>query len=463
VSAVKFIVDGVTRVPSIERAQLLLDNEPRHAGSSVELFAGGGGMALGIHDAGFRHLAVSELEGRACLTLLANGATLSDQEGDDTPSVPARRTGSLAADWPLFPGDCHDKDWSRWRGEADLLAGGPPCQPWSLGGVHRGMADERNLFHEAARALDEIRPRAFFFENVRGLSRPTFRPYFDYIMRSLSAPHLGRRNAEGWEHHMRRLRRHGSKVPPEESYRVSWDLVNAADYGVPQQRWRVLIVGFRADLDVDWEFPPPTHSADALLWSQMTGTYWEEYGIEPRPPKASASRLRRLARDVEPSAARWRTVRDAVHGLPEPAEERETDGIYDHRGVPGARLYHGHNGSDVDWPSKSIKAGVHGVPGGEHIVVRPDGSYRYMTIRECARMQGFPDGYRFEGPRTEAMRQIGNAVPVLLARQIASVIADKLSPPLHALTDQAASRPGSHLADDGGRSTQGLEAGDDAS
>lgn len=449
----------MTGAPNAGCKQLALDGEPGYAGSSVELFAGGGGMALGIHEAGFRHLAVSECEPRACLTLLANGASVPGTADADGAATPPAITGSRAADWPLLAGDCHDVDWSRWRGEVDLLAGGPPCQPWSLGGVHRGLADERNLFHEAARAVAEIRPRAFFFENVRGLSRPAFRPYFAYILRLLTAPHLRRRSSERWEDHMRRLGRQAAKAGPEEAYRVSWEIVNAADYGVPQQRWRVLIVGFRTDLDVKWQFPQATHSADALLWSQMTGTYWEEHGVEARPANAPASRLRRIAREGQPSRKRWRTVRDGLHGLPEPVDQEDTEGFFNHRGVPGARLYHGHSGSDLDWPSKSIKAGVHGVPGGEHILVRADGSYRYMTVRECARIQGFPDDYRFEGPRTEAMRQIGNAVPVALANQIASAIADKLSHHLHALTDQAAPRSGRDLSNDGDGSQQGLKGG----
>jgi DNA (cytosine-5)-methyltransferase 1 len=74
--------------------------------------------------------------------------------------------------------------------------------------------------------------------------------------------------------------------------------------------------------------------------------------------------------------------------------------------------YHGHTGNPIDRPAKTVKAGVHGVPGGEHVLVRDDGSYRYLTVRECARLQGFPDCYRFEGPRSEAMRQTGTALPI---------------------------------------------------
>jgi DNA (cytosine-5)-methyltransferase 1 len=80
----------------------------------------------------------------------------------------------------------------------------------------------------------------------------------------------------------------------------------------------------------------------------------------------------------------------------------------------------------LDWPAKSVKAGVHGVPGGEHIVVADDGSIRYMSVRECARLQGFPDDYVFVGPRSETMRQIGNAVPVALGQVMAEAVAQRL-------------------------------------
>lgn len=129
-----------------------------------------------------------------------------------------------------------------------------------------------------------------------------------------------------------------------------------------------------------------------------------------------------------------------------------------HVGVPGARLYAGHTGNRLDWPAKTVKAGVHGVPGGEHVLLCSDGSHRYLTVRECARLQGFPDSYIFAGSRSEAMRQIGNAVPVPLGRLIAAQIADKLSGTLHPAhaTIRSSSRSRRHFADDGGGQEQEL-------
>ncbi len=121
----------------------------------VELFAGAGGLALGASNAGFEHDAVLEYNHDACETIRAN----------------QRRGYELMRHWPLIEGDVHDQDFSTWQGRADLVSGGPPCQPFSIGGKHRAMGDRRNLFPEAARVVREIQLRVFVFENVKGLTR----------------------------------------------------------------------------------------------------------------------------------------------------------------------------------------------------------------------------------------------------------------------------------------------------
>ena len=124
---------------------------------------------------------------------------------------------------------------------------------------------------------------------------------------------------------------------------------------------------------------------------------------------------------------RWRTVRDAISGLPDPRGEGA--GVFaNHEFRDGARTYAGHSGSILDEPSKTIKAGTHGVPGGENTLVQGDGSLRYYTVRESARIQTFPDAYRFHGSWTESMRQIGNAVPVKLANIIGASVIKRLQP-----------------------------------
>jgi DNA (cytosine-5)-methyltransferase 1 len=111
--------------------------------------------------------------------------------------------------------------------------------------------------------------------------------------------------------------------------------------------------------------------------------------------------------------------------LPDP-ESAAGKRIPDHRHQPGARAYPGHTGSPLDLPAKAIKAGGHGVPGGENMMVKTDGSFRYFTARETARIQTFPDGYVFHGSWSETMRQLGNAVPVALARIVAASVAQSL-------------------------------------
>ncbi|MFY4614036.1 DNA cytosine methyltransferase, partial [Escherichia coli] len=121
----------------------------------------------------------------------------------------------------------------------------------------------------------------------------------------------------------------------------------------------------------------------------------------------------------------WKTVRDAIADLPDP-ETKAAKMIRNHAFQAGARTYPGHTGSPLDLPAKTLKAGAHGVPGGENMLVRDDGSVRYFTVRESARIQTFPDSYRFHGSWTETMRQLGNAVPVHLAYCVASSVAEKL-------------------------------------
>ena len=299
---------------------------------SVELFAGAGGLALGIERAGFEHSVVVEMDDRACATL------------------------GLNTDWPVVSDDVRVLDYSEYAG-IDLISGGPPCQPFSRGGQHRAARDQRDMFPATIKAISTARPRAFLVENVAGLTRPKFADYFGRALDALAAP----------------------------GYVVNHVLVNAADYGVPQSRRRVFIVGFRDDLGVRWTPPAPTHSRQC-----------------------------------------WLTVADALSDLPDPEWFPDASPFDDHRFQPNARSYPGHTGSPASQPAKTLKAGVHGVPGGENMLRRADGSVRYFSVREAARLQTFPDSWRFVGEWTDALRQIGNAVPVKLAEIMACSVADQL-------------------------------------
>lgn len=190
------------------------------------------------------------------------------------------------------------------------------------------------------------------------------------------------------------------------------------------------MVGFRSDIDARWSFPGETHTLDALIHDQwVSGDYWDRHALAKahRPPVPPGllpliARLRGLG--LAPGKAPWQTVRDALAGLPEPGR---TDARFlNHRLQAGAKVYPGHTGSPVDMPAKTLKAGGHGVPGGENMMVRSDGSVRYFSVRESARLQTFPDVYELHGAWGEAMRQLGNAVPVRLAQVVASSVAEHL-------------------------------------
>jgi DNA (cytosine-5)-methyltransferase 1 len=162
----------------------------------------------------------------------------------------------------------------------------------------------------------------------------------------------------------------------------------------------------------------------------VTGEYWVRHGIPKRLRPEIDGKLKKkidaIARATSTAPLLpWRTVRDCLVGLPDP--EKTSGGIKDHRFQPGARSYPGHTGSPLDLPAKTLKAGGHGVPGGENMMVKHDGSVRYFTIRESARVQTFPDGYVFHGAWGETMRQLGNAVPVALAHKVASSVAEQLA------------------------------------
>ena len=381
---------------------------------SIELFAGAGGLGIGASRAGFQPEAVIEWDRYCCDTIREN-----QDRGTD-----------YVSHWPLFQGDVRAFDYSGIRGEVDLVSGGPPCQPFSICGKARGHADARDMFPEAVRAVRELRPRAFLVENVKGLTRPTFASYLEYIRLQLTYPELVARPDESRTDHQARLERHHTHGRPEGlHYRLVTRLLNAADYGVPQKRERVFLVGFRSDLDVEWAFPSPTHSRDALLWSQWrSGDYWDRHEISARRrPRDAAGKTAAKGIGEQPAPLPWRTVRDALHGLPDPENQpRAADSFPNHHFQAGARSYPGHTGSPLDEPAKTLKAGDHGVPGGENMLRRPEGSIRYFSVRESARLQTFPDDFLFHGSWTETMRQLGNAVPVSLAEVVASSIHEQL-------------------------------------
>jgi len=373
---------------------------------SLELFSGAGGLAKGLEMAGFDHVAFIEFNRDACQTLRKN---FSPEK--------------------VFEGDVRDYDFSK-AGAIDVVAGGPPCQPFSLGGKHKASDDLRDMFPYALNAINILRPKAFLFENVKGLLRASFAEYFAYILLRLKYPDLTDQKCADWREHFSKLKNMASCPTSTPEYHVQYKLINAADYGIPQARERVIVVGIRADLGISWTFPLADHSLERLLWAQyVSGEYWERHGIN-RPLEYAHSphfmrqieRIKQRYGLLPPEGKPWRTMRDVLGHLPDPVSNHS---ILDHKFRDGARSYPGHTGSMYDLPSKTIKAGAHGVPGGENMIRFHDERIRYLTVHEAKLIQGFPENFTIHGAWGEAMRQIGNAVPVMLARQIGSSLIEK--------------------------------------
>lgn len=360
---------------------------------AVELFGGCGGLGLGLARAGFRSRAFLEWADNAVATVRYN----------------AQREVEHVRDWPILHSDVRNVKWDSYQGQLALVSGGPPCQPFGIGGLKKGSADSRDMWPEAIRSIRETMPLTFLFENVRNLAGPKFRPYLEWVDQRLR--HVGAPSRQGGETPAEQITRL-QQTPV--TYRTSISVVNAADFGAPQVRYRVLLAGVRADLAIEPGRPKPTHSLFSLLWGQwVTGDYWVRHGLRMPPNDAIPPRLQTIVRRlrsqmVAPTERPWVTLRDAISGLGEP------NGENNHVFQPGARVYPGHTGSPLDLPAKALKAGDHGVPGGENMMVLPDGGVRYFTLRESARLVGLPDEYGFCRSWTESMRCLGNAVPVQL-------------------------------------------------
>ncbi|WP_158817880.1 DNA cytosine methyltransferase [Methylocapsa sp. S129] len=375
---------------------------------SVELFAGCGGLALGIARAGFAHDIIVERDSDSVTTLREN----------------KMRQIAHVRDWPIAQCDTRELDFRK-LGNIDLLSGGPPCQPFSIGGLHLGPRDPRNMWPEAIRAVREIRPKAFILENVRGLFRPAFAGYLAYITLQLTYPDAKLRDGESWKSHLTRLRQHAeSRAGQDAAYRVISRAINAADYGAPQKRHRAIFIGMATQYGDDWSFPAATHSQEALAWSKhVARDYWKRHHVRRMSGPASVSEgqaLKRVvARNKKPDEHPWLTVRDAISDLPTPTKTEKVAGHWQH---PGARAYDNHTGSHHDEPAKALKAGDHGVPGGENMLADRQNRVRYFTIREMARLQQFPDDFIISGSWKAATRQLGNALPTSVGQHIGGAV-----------------------------------------
>ena len=382
---------------------------------TLELFAGGGGMALGASHAGYESILALEYEKNSCATLRLNSPLLFESteplvhEGDVRKFIPDPNLHKI-----------------------DLLLGGPPCQPFSIGGHKKGFDDSRDLFPEYIRILTSLRPKAFLIENVKGITAKRFSDYLNFIHLQLRYVDVLPKKTDTWEGHYKKLLK-VSDSNLASTYTVQSRVLNAVNYGVPQSRERLFIIGFRSDLNIQWKWPEATHSKEALLYSMYVDQSYSKRHKIPKidVPSELSTAVRQMERMGKPATHPHQTVRDALIGLPIPTPNKPHPKFHNHIGVDGARSYPGHTGSYIDLPAKTLKAGVHGCPGGENMVLYPDGKVRYFSVREAARMQTFPDDYVFVGSRSECMRQIGNAVPVQLATVLTTAIQKNILEPMN--------------------------------
>ena len=317
----------------------------------ISLFCGAGGMDLGFVMAGHRIVWANDIDQDSCETYRRN---LKD----------------MPVCAPI------EQIRSEQMPDADVVIGGFPCQGFSVANPYRNTEDKRNkLYLELLRIIRDKKPKYFVAENVPGLCS-----IGGYASQDDRKKHLGR---------VFKVILSDLESANDIGYNVEYKILNAADYGVPQTRRRVIILGTRKDLKHQLKHPDPTNSK------------------------------------IGPDAtSRWKTVGEALKGLP----EEPTSNIPNHIGTLHKVKINGHLGNrrtDPAKPSPTI-VGRGGGTGGPVIIPHPN-EKRRMTVRETARLQCFPDDFVFEGSVTSQYRQIGNAVPWPLAFHVAMMIPKKSS------------------------------------
>lgn len=330
------------------------DVTPLRDFTSVELFAGAGGLALGMHLAGFRHVLLNEVDARACKTLKINHP-----------------------EWNVLEEDIHKIDFTKLNGKVDFLSGGFPCQAFSYAGKKGGLNDTRGtLFFELARAVREIQPKVFMCENVKGLLSHDDGRTLEIIRNSIKE--LGY-----------------SLVEPR--------VLKAIMYKVPQKRERLIMIAVRNDIAglVEFRWPDPYHRILTLRDAFYSGILYDQ----DTPPSEGQSYPEKKARvlSMVPEGGDWRD-------LPESEQKAYMGGsFYLGGGKTGmARRL------SMDEPSLTLTC----APAQKQTERCHPIETRPLTIREYARIQTFPDNWEFVGSLSDKYKQIGNAVPVNLAYAI---------------------------------------------
>ncbi|MDE6157475.1 MAG: DNA (cytosine-5-)-methyltransferase [Muribaculaceae bacterium] len=351
-----FFLDEVKAVPEVSAMLSTKWTEemnvvPAYGFTTAELFAGGGGLALGMEKAGFNHVLLNEFDHSACETLRRN-----------------------RPDWNVIEGDVHDIDFTPFRGKIDFLSGGFPCQAFSYAGKRLGFEETRGtLFFELARAVKEIQPKVFMGENVRGL----------------------------FEHDNGRTMQTIKDVIAELGYTlIEPRVLRAIQYDVPQKRERLILIAIRNDIAplVEFKWPDVCSSVRTLRDAFFAGELFNTDVPASEGQRYPESKFKVM--QLVPEGGDWRD-------LPEDVARDYMKGSYNLGGGKtgmARRLA-------MDEPSLTLTC----APAQKQTERCHPIETRPLTVREYARIQTFPDDWQFCGSLTAKYKQIGNAVPVNLA------------------------------------------------
>lgn len=336
---------------------------PMRRYTSVELFAGGGGLALGLEQAGFEHVLLNEFMPEACNTLRRN------------------RPG-----WNILEGDVSQVDFTPWRGKVDLVSGGFPCQAFSYAGHRMGFDDARGtLFFQWARAIKEIQPPMFLGENVRGL-----------------LTHDGGRTMETIKNVIAELGY--TLVPPQ--------VLKAVNYAVPQKRERLVLVGVRNDLAANFKFNWPAKAPriytvrDALKKGELFDCDVPASDGQKYPPRKAQ------VLSMVPPGGYWRD-------LPPDVQREYMKGSFHLEGGKTGMARR------LSWDAPSLTLTC--APAQNQTERCHPAESRPLAVREYARIQTFPDDWQFAGSLAMQYKQIGNAVPVNLAKAVGLRLVEALN------------------------------------
>jgi len=325
----------------------------------VELFAGAGGLALGLEQAGFNEIGLVEIDKYACDTLRSNRPSWNVIE-EDIITVAERGI----------------REYIEEGIEVDLLSGGYPCQAFSYAGRRLGLEDVRGtMFYYYASILRDLRPKMFLAENVRGLIT----------------------------HDEGRTLQSMIDVFEEIGYRVTWNVLKATDYGVAQKRERIVIIGIRNDIDLEFKDPRPFGYTPTLRYALRE--------VPDSPGSVYPERKRRIL-DLVPPGGCWIDLPEEV------AKEYMGKSYFSGGGRRGMARR-------ISWDEPCLTLTCS--PAQKQTERCHPEETRPFTTREYARIQSFPDDWSFEGSLTNIYKQIGNAVPVEMAKAIGLAIVDILN------------------------------------